>query len=60
MSTFISKATKESSIIVQQIKRIVKTLPCLGIPDPNANLIVESDASDLGYGGVVEQVLPNS
>ena len=60
MSTFISKATKESSSIVQQIKRIVKTLPCLGILDPNANLIVESDASDLGYGGVVEQVLPNS
>ena len=46
--------------IVQQVKKIVKTLPCLGIPNPDANLIVETDASDIGYDGIVKQILPNS
>ena len=46
--------------IVQQIKKIVKTLPCLGIPGLNENLIVEADASEIGYGGILKQVLPNS
>ena len=46
--------------IVQQVKKIVKTLPCLGIPDVDANLIVEIDASDIRYGGVRKQILPNS
>ena len=30
-------------------------MPCLGIPDPSAFLIVETDASDLGYGGILKQ-----
>uniref|UniRef100_A0A151UGQ5 Polyprotein n=1 Tax=Cajanus cajan TaxID=3821 RepID=A0A151UGQ5_CAJCA len=34
---------------------IVKRLPCLGIPDPEAYLIVETDASNLGYGGILKQ-----
>ena len=46
--------------IIQQIKKIVKTLPRLGIPDPQANLIVETNASDIGYGGILRQLLPNS
>ncbi|CAJ2643682.1 unnamed protein product [Trifolium pratense] len=32
---------------ILQLKTIVKKLPCLGIPDPTAKLIVETDASDL-------------
>ncbi|RDX87438.1 hypothetical protein CR513_31087, partial [Mucuna pruriens] len=33
---------------------------CLGIPDPKADLIVETDASYLGYGGILKQKLPES
>ena len=40
--------------IVQQVKRIVKILPCLGILSPDANLVVETDALELGYGGVLK------
>lgn len=45
---------------VTQLKQIVKRLPCLGIPDPNANLIVETDASELGFGGILKQLLPST
>nr|KYP36858.1 Enzymatic polyprotein [Cajanus cajan] len=41
--------------IVKKVKQIVKRLPCLGILDPEAYLIVETDASDLGYGGILKQ-----
>ena len=40
---------------IKQIKKLVKKLPCLGIPDPLAFLIVETDASELGYGGILKQ-----
>jgi hypothetical protein len=43
---------------VLKLKAIVKKLPCLGIPDPTARLIVETDASDLGFGGILKQILP--
>ena len=43
-----------------KVKQIVKSLPCLGTPDPEASLIVETDASDLGYGGILKQVNPES
>ena len=35
----------------------IKELPCLTIPNPDANLIVETDASDIGYGGILKQKL---
>ena len=41
--------------IVKQIKTHVKTLPCLGIPTPNSFKIVETNASDIGYGGILKQ-----
>ena len=41
--------------LVQQIKSHVKTLPCLGIPTIGAIKIVEIDASDIGYGGILKQ-----
>ena len=49
------------SSIVKQIKSHVKTLPCLGIPTVGAFKIVETDASDIGYGGILKQrVSPGS
>ena len=41
--------------IVQDIKKYIKTLPCLGIPTINSFKIVEIDASDIGYGGILKQ-----
>ena len=41
--------------LVQQIKSHVKTLPCLGIPTVGAFKIVETNASDVGYGGILKQ-----
>ena len=33
----------------------MKSLPCLQIPNPSASMIVETDASDIGYGGILKQ-----
>ena len=41
--------------LIKQIKSHVKTLPCLGIPTVDAFKIVETDASDIGYGGILKQ-----
>jgi len=41
--------------VVQQIKGKVKTLPILYVADDNAFKIVESDASNIGWGGVLKQ-----
>ena len=47
--------------LVKQIKSHVKTLPCLGIPTVGAFKIVETNASDVGYGGILKQrVSPES
>ena len=32
-------------------------MPCLSIPNPAAFMIVETDASDIGYGGILKQKL---
>jgi len=41
--------------IIIDVKQHVKSLPCLGIPHPNAFVIVQTDASDIGYGGILKQ-----
>ena len=41
--------------LVKQIKSHVKTLPYLGIPTVDAFKIVETDTSDIGYGGILKQ-----
>ena len=47
--------------LIKQIKSHVKTLPCLGILTVGAFKIVETDASDIGYGGILKQrVSPES
>ena len=38
-----------------QIKEKVEALPCLGIPHPSAFMIEQTDASNVGYGGILKQ-----
>ena len=45
------------STIVKQIKVHVKTLSCLIIPLDNAFKIVEIDASEIGFGGILKQLV---
>ena len=47
--------------LVKQIKSHVRTLPCLGILAIGAFKIVETDASNIGYGSILKQrVSPES
>ena len=49
------------TFVVQEIKKYVKTLPCLGIPSPNSFKIVQTDASNIGYGGIhLQKTSPTS
>ncbi|XLU71081.1 hypothetical protein S245_030134, partial [Arachis hypogaea] len=43
----------DMSKIVQKIKYLVKEIPFLSIPDPKASLIVEIDASELGWQAIL-------
>ena len=53
--------TPTHTLVVQEIKKYVKTLPCLGIPSVNSFKIVQTDASNIGYGGILlQRVSPNS
>ncbi|HET6457955.1 MAG TPA: reverse transcriptase family protein, partial [Nitrosopumilaceae archaeon] len=49
--------TSVHTSLVKEIKTHVKTLPCLGIPLADSFKIVETDASDIGYGGILKQQL---
>ena len=46
-------------MIIRQIKKYVKQLPCIVIPSSDTFKIVETDASDIGYGGILKQVVKN-
>ena len=46
---------EEHTKIVKTIKSRVKTLPCLALADPKTFKIVETDASDIGYDGILKQ-----
>ena len=48
--------TDKHTMIVRQIKKYVKQLPCIVIPSPHAFKIVETDACDIGYGGILKRV----
>ncbi|GAV78588.1 hypothetical protein CFOL_v3_22054, partial [Cephalotus follicularis] len=41
--------------LIKQIKIYAKEIPCLHLPTPEAQKIVETDASNLGYGGILKQ-----
>ena len=43
--------------IIQLVKQRGQSLPCLGIPHPDAFMIIETDASDIGYGSILKQRL---
>ena len=45
--------------LVKQIKQQVQTIPLLHLANPLTPKIVETDASDLGYGGILKQVQDN-
>jgi len=45
--------------LVKQIKKQVQTIPLLHLANPLAPKIVEIDASDLGYGGILKQLQDN-
>ena len=47
-------------MIIKQIKKYVKQRPCIVIPSPDTFKIVETDASDIGYGGILKQVAKNN
>jgi hypothetical protein len=49
--------TEVHTSLVKQIKIHVRTLPCLGIPSNNAFKIVETNASKIGFGGILKQVV---
>ena len=53
--------TPTHTSVVQEIKKYVKTFPCLGIPSVNSFKIVQTDASNIGYGGILlQRASPNS
>ncbi|KAL5779429.1 hypothetical protein ACOSQ2_010166 [Xanthoceras sorbifolium] len=49
--------TEACTKAVQKIKSKAKELPFLAIPHPDAFKIVETDASEYGYGGIMKQDL---
>ncbi|WMV37769.1 hypothetical protein MTR67_031154 [Solanum verrucosum] len=49
-------STEQTEAVIQ-VKALVQTIPCLGIPIPDAFMIVETDASDAGYGGILKQIV---
>ena len=49
----------EHTQIVKQVKSQFKKLPYLGILQPYAFPIIETDTSNIGYGGILNQDLEN-
>ena len=47
--------TDEHTKVVKLIKNSVQNIPCLFLANPTLPKIVETDASDLGYGGILKQ-----
>lgn len=43
--------------VVQQIKQEVRQFPCLGILNPDAYPTMQTNASDIGFGGVLKQTI---
>ena len=46
--------TDRHTMIIRQIKKYVKQLPCIVIPSPNTFKIVETDNYEIGYGGILK------
>ena len=52
--------TQAHTDLVKLIKNRVQTLPCTSLANPNWLKIVETDASNIGYGGILKQVNPHT
>ena len=50
---------EKHTMIIRQIKKYVKRLPCIVIPSPNTFKIIETNAFGIGYGGILKQVAKN-
>ena len=48
--------TDEHTKVIQQINKHIVEIPCLYLADPSLPKVVEIDASDLGYVGILKQV----
>ena len=51
--------TQEHTNIVKLVKKQVKSLTCLGILNPYVFPIIETNASNIGYGGILKQNFQN-
>ena len=51
--------SNEHTQVVKQVKTQVKELLCLGIFHPEVFPIIETDASNIGYGGILKQDFEN-
>nr|KAJ0208185.1 hypothetical protein LSAT_V11C500230730 [Lactuca sativa] len=52
--------TNNHTQAVKRIKDKVKNLPCLSLANPNWEKIIETDASKIGFGGILKQIHPNN
>lgn len=52
--------TEEHTKALRRIKLRAKQLPCLCLANPTWGKVVETDASNLGYGGILKQQNPQS
>ncbi|KAI3808514.1 hypothetical protein L1987_24465 [Smallanthus sonchifolius] len=50
--------TENHTKAIRKIKQKVRNLPCLMITNPDWEKIIETDASDIGYGGILKQISP--
>ena len=53
-----SSLTNEHTAAIRKIKANIKQLPCIHLANPNWFKIVEIDASNIGYGGILKQINP--
>lgn len=51
---------EHTQIVKQMTKNQIKFLPCSDVADLNNYKIVETDASEIGYGGIIKQKKNNT
>ncbi|GAV79394.1 hypothetical protein CFOL_v3_22859, partial [Cephalotus follicularis] len=51
--------TNEHTQLIKQIKLYAKEIPCLHLASPLTFKIIETDVSDIGYGGIIKQLINN-
>ncbi|GAV62962.1 hypothetical protein CFOL_v3_06484, partial [Cephalotus follicularis] len=49
--------TDKHTQLIKQIKIYAKEIPCLHLASHEAFKIVETDASNIGYGGILKQLI---